>query len=92
MRTTSLRQRAVQYRAKVLDDCARSWARRKQPVLENDIAILKVMESINSNGCYCPKLRKGETYRVGVDIVRKTGRTWEMKVPKLFYVKEASRC
>ena len=92
LRTKTPRQGIVRYRAKVLEDCKPPSRRTNHVIRENDVAFLEVTEILNDRDCYCPKLRKTGTYKVGVDVLRRTGRTWEMKVPRKFYVKEANGC
>lgn len=80
------------YKAKVVQVCRAQSAHARK--IEVDEAVrLTVHEPQRVHQCQCPKLSKGVTYRVGVDIPPKVSSAlWDMEVPKKFYVKEATDC
>ena len=54
--------------------------------------VLSVIES-DKGGCVCPKLVKNKTYKVAVNRMKtSTSKKLFLRLPRQFYVKEASRC
>lgn len=86
-----LRGERGSYIADVLKVCT-SKPRSSQHLYRGDIALLYVNEGSSADNCTCPKLDKEITYRVGVDISGRSGKIWELNVPRNFYVKEARGC
>ena len=79
----------VSYKVKLMESCnpKTQW----YTSLSRGRTDITVKEDENGNNCVCPKLNKGETYKVGV-IAKKKQSVWSIKLPSPSYVKESTTC
>ncbi|XP_062498995.1 sushi, von Willebrand factor type A, EGF and pentraxin domain-containing protein 1-like [Corticium candelabrum] len=81
----------VSFKAKVKKVCRANNARARK-IKSGNFASLAVTQETQHGTCRCPDFQKKVMYRVGVKVNGKSGKKWQLEVPRKFYVAESTVC
>ena len=81
----------VSFKAKVKKVCRANNAIARK-IKSGNFASLAATQQTQHGTCRCPDFQKKVVYRVGVKVNGKSGKKWQLEVPRKFYVAESTVC